>query len=108
MSMAYLSQPEQQQQLEWLTAALIWYGDRELELSEGGIVFLPKNIPHAYRITSKKADLLMINTPAGIEGHVPLRRPSQGMPRPEGCEISPERMAEGADKFGQVILGPPR
>ena len=115
MSMAYLAQPEQQQQLEWLDGgtlsilldsaatdgqlmigrfdvsegeappyhmhtredevfmlirgtALVWVGDRETELAEGGIVFLPKNIPHAYRITSKTADLLMINTPAGIEG----------------------------------------
>ena len=48
--------------------ALVWVDDQELELSEGGIVFLPKMIPHAYRITSKRADLLMINTPAGIEG----------------------------------------
>ncbi len=48
--------------------ALVWVDEQEMELSEGGIVFLPKNIPHAYRITSKTADLLMINTPAGIEG----------------------------------------
>src|ERR1700757_5280211 len=114
MSMAYLAQPEQQQQLEWLDGgtlailpdgkatdcklmigrfdvsegeappyhkhtredevfmlikgtALLWCDDQEMELSEGGIVFLPKDIPHAYRIASKKADLVMINTPAGIE-----------------------------------------
>ena len=104
MSMAYLAQPSQQQQLEWLDGgtlamlldgaatdgqlmvgrfdvsrgeappyhmhtredevfmlikgtALVWYDDQEMELAEGGIVFLPKNIPHAYRITSAKADL---------------------------------------------------
>ena len=45
--------------------ALVWVDDQETELAEGGIVFLPKNIPHAYRITSDKADLLMINTQAG-------------------------------------------
>jgi quercetin dioxygenase-like cupin family protein len=132
--MAYLAQPEQQQQLEWLDGgtlailldgkatdgqlmvgrfdvsegeappyhkhtredevfmlikgtALVWYDDQEMELSEGGIVFLPKDIPHAYRITSGR---------------------DRATPRPEGFEISPARMAEGADKFGQVILGPPR
>ena len=105
MSLAYLAQPEQQQQLEWLDGgtlailldgkvtdgqlmigrfdvsegeappyhkhtredevfmlikgtALVWVDDQEMELAEGGIVFLPKNIPHAYRITSKTADLL--------------------------------------------------
>jgi quercetin dioxygenase-like cupin family protein len=155
MSMAYLAQPEQQQQLEWLDGgtlailldgkatdgqlmigrfdvsegeappyhkhtredevfmlikgtALLWLDDQETELSEGGIVFLPKNIPHSYRITSKKADLLMINTPAGIEGMFRYAGRDKATPRPDGFEILPARMAEGADKYGQVILGPPR
>jgi hypothetical protein len=88
--------------------ALLWYDDQEVELSAGGIVFLPKKIPHAYRITSKKADLLMINTPAGIEGMFRYAGRDRATPRPEGFEISPERLVEGADKFGQIILGPPR
>jgi mannose-6-phosphate isomerase-like protein (cupin superfamily) len=154
MSIAYLAQPEQQQQLEWLDGAtlamlldgtatdgqlmigrfnvsegeappyhkhtredevfmlirgtaLVWYDDQQMELSEGGIVFLPKNTPHAYRITSK-TDLLMINTPAGIEGMFRYAGRDKATPRPEGFEISPQRMAEGAKKFGQIILGPPR
>jgi mannose-6-phosphate isomerase-like protein (cupin superfamily) len=89
-------------------AALLWCDDQEMELSEGGIVFLPKDIPHAYRITSKKADLLMINTPAGIEGMFRYAGRDRATPRPDGFEISAERMAAGADKFGQIILGPPR
>jgi uncharacterized cupin superfamily protein len=88
--------------------ALLWYDDQKMELSEGGIVFLPKNIPHAYRITSKKADLLMINTPAGIEGMFRYAGRDRATPRPEDFEISPERLVEGTDKFGQIILGPPR
>ena len=117
--MAYLAQPEQQQQLEWLDGgtlailldgkatdsqlmvgrfdvsegealpfhkhmredevfmlikgtALLWY-DQEMELSEGGIVFLPKNIPHAYRITSKKEDAHDQHTGRNRR-HVPPRR----------------------------------
>jgi quercetin dioxygenase-like cupin family protein len=155
MSMAYLAQPAQQQQLEWLDGgtlsilldakatggqlmvgrfdvregeappyhkhtredevfmlikgtALVWVDDQETELSEGGIVFLPRNIPHGYRITSKTADLLMINTPAGIEGMFRFSGRDKATPRPEGFEISPAQMAEGAARFGQVILGPPR
>lgn len=153
--MAYLAQPEQQQQLEWLDGgtlamlldgkatngqlmvgrfdvsegeappyhmhtredevfflikgtAVVWCDDEETELSEGGIVYLPKNIPHAYRITSKKADLLMINTPAGIEGMFRYSGRDRATPRPAGFEISGDRMAEGAKEFGQIILGPPR
>jgi quercetin dioxygenase-like cupin family protein len=155
MSLAYLAQPEQQQQLEWLDGgtlamlldgkatdgqlmigrfdvsegeappfhkhtredevfmlitgtALVWVDEQEMELSEGGIVFLPKNIPHAYRITSKKADLLMINTPAGIEGLFRYAGRDRATPRPEGFKISVELMAEASEKFGNVIVGPPR
>jgi hypothetical protein len=50
----------------------------------------------------------MINTPAGIEGMFRYAGRDRATPRPEGFEISPERMAEGADKFGQIIVGPPR
>src|SRR6202163_2258560 len=153
--MAYLAQPEQQQQLEWLDGgtlailldgkatdgqlmvgrfdvsegeappyhkhthedevfmlikgtALLWYDDQEMELSVGGIVFLPKNIPHAYRITSKKADLLMINTPAEIEGMFRETGRDKATPRPPDFEISVERMAEAADMFGNITVGPPR
>ncbi len=31
--------------------ARFWCGEEESELAEGGIIFLPKNVPHAYRIT---------------------------------------------------------
>jgi mannose-6-phosphate isomerase-like protein (cupin superfamily) len=153
--MAYLAQPEQQQQLEWLDGgtlamlldgaatngqlmigrfevsrgeappyhmhtredevfllikgtALVWCDDEQTELSEGGIVYLPKNIPHAYRITSVRADLLMINTPAGIEGMFRYSGRDKSTPRPDGFQISPDRMAEGAKEYGQIVLGPPR
>src|SRR5882757_53902 len=147
MSMAYLAQPDQQQQLEWLDGgtlailldgkatngqlmigrfdvsegeappyhkhtredevfmlikgtALLWCDDEEMEL--------PKGVPHAYRITSKRADLLMINTPAGIEGMFRFAGRDKATPRPDGFEISTDRMTEASEKFGNVILGPPR
>ena len=49
----------------------------------------------------------MINTPAGIEGMFRYAGRDKATPRPEAFEISSERMAEGADTFGQIILGPP-
>ena len=151
--MAYIAQPEQQQQLEWLDGgtlamlldgkasngqlmigrfdvaegeappyhthtredevfllikgtALVWCDDREYELSEGGIVFLPKQIPHGYRITSKTADLLMINTPAGIEGMFRETGRDKATPRPDGYAVKPDPAL--ADKYGNIIVGPPR
>jgi hypothetical protein len=79
-----------------------------MELSEGGIVYLPKNVPHGYRITSETADLLMICTPAGIEGMFRHAGRDMADPRPEGYEMSKAKMAEAADLYGQVIVGPPR
>jgi quercetin dioxygenase-like cupin family protein len=153
VSMAYLAQPEQQQQLEWLDGgtlailldsaatagqlmvgrfdvgegeappyhthtledevfllikgtALVWAGDQETELAEGGIVFLPKNIPHAYRITSKRADLLMINTPGGIEGMFRETGRDRSTPRPPDFQITPQPAISA--KYGNIIVGPPR
>jgi quercetin dioxygenase-like cupin family protein len=153
MSMAYLAQPEQQQQLEWLDGstlsilldgaasngqlmvgrfdvsegeappyhlhtnedeifilikgtALVWADDQESELAEGGIVFLPKQVPHAYRITSKKADLLVINTPAGIEGMFRETGRDRSTPRPPDYRVTPK--PEVSAKYGNIILGPPR
>ena len=76
--------------------ALVWVDDQQTELAEGGIVFLPKNIPHAYRITSKTADLLMINTPAGIEGMFSYSGRDKATPRPEGFEISALAFGRGS------------
>ena len=153
MSMAYLAQPEQQQQLEWLDGgtlailldgkatndqlmigrfdvsegeappyhkhlhedeifllikgtALVWCDDQEYELAEGGIVFLHKQIPHGYRITSTKADLLMINTPAGIEGMFRETGRDRSTPRPPGFEVTPK--PDIADKYCNIVVGPPR
>lgn len=155
MSIAYLAQPEQQQQLEWLDGgtlsllldrqatdgqltvgrfdvkrgeappyhlhtredevfmlisgtALIWCDDQETELREGGIVYLPRNIPHSYRITSATADLLMICTPAGIEGMFRHAGRDRSTPRPDGFEIPLPLMQEASELFGNVIVGPPR
>jgi quercetin dioxygenase-like cupin family protein len=88
--------------------ALVWSDDQEMELSEGGIVYLPKNVPHGYRITSDTADLLMICTPGGIEGMFRHAGRDLATPRPEGFRIAPDLLAEAADKYGQVVLGPPR
>ncbi|MGH3416954.1 MAG: cupin domain-containing protein [Actinocrinis sp.] len=89
-------------------SALVWCDGEETQLSEGGIVYLPRNVPHGYRITSETADLLMICTPGGIEGMFRDAGRDMATPRPEGFEISRERMKHAADLYGQVIVGPPR
>ena len=86
--------------------ALVWADDEESELTEGGIVFLPRQVPHSYRITSEKADLLIITTPAGIEGMFRETGRDRSTPRPPGYAVTPR--PDVATKYGNTVLGPPR
>lgn len=88
--------------------ALLWVGDEERQLSEGAIAYLPRNIPHGYRVTSDTADLLMIATPGGLEGMFRQAGRDRSTPRPPDFEISQEALAAAADAYGQIIVGPPR
>lgn len=88
--------------------ALLWCDDEEMELSEGGIVFLPRNIPHCYRITSNEADLLMMCTPGGFEGMFQQAGKAVTSPRQPSAEPARDALVKAAADFGQVVLGPPR
>ncbi|MGW0718850.1 hypothetical protein ACWD3K_29500 [Streptomyces sp. NPDC002778] len=74
-------------------------------MREGGIVYLPRNIPHSCRITSERVDLLMIAAPGGIEGrHAGCDLTT---PRPDGFEIPKSLIAEAAELYA-VVVGLPR
>lgn len=66
--------------------ALVWFGEEEPELHEGGIVYLARSVPHGCRITSDRADLLMIATPGGIEGMFRHAGRDLTTPRPDGFD----------------------
>ncbi|GGY18541.1 cupin domain-containing protein [Streptomyces minutiscleroticus] len=88
--------------------ALVWSGEEEYELREGGIVYLPRNIPHSYRITSERADLLMIATPGGIEDMFRHAGRDLSTPRPADFEIPKSLLEEASELSGGRIVGPPR
>lgn len=93
MSISSPAQREDQQQLEWIgrsVFSVLLDAEEEHGLREGGI--LARRIPHGYRITSEKADLLFISTPRGLEKvfrHAGrhLREPPGGLrdPRSAAC-----------------------
>jgi quercetin dioxygenase-like cupin family protein len=89
-------------------SALLWSGEEQHELHEGGIAFLPRDIPHCYRITSDRADFLLLATPGGMEGMFRKAGRDLSQPRPDDFEMSPATMAEALAEFGQKIVGPPR
>jgi len=84
-----------------------WAGDQRWELSAGGVAFLPRNVPHAYRLTSPAVDLLVVITPSGIEDFFRAAGWDLSRPRPEGWEITPASMTAAGAATGQTILGPP-
>ncbi len=76
----------------------------------GATVFVPRGAPHAFRIDSETARVLVINTPAGHEDF--FRAMSEPAPRhelPPAPEGPPDmaRMAAAAADAGFEILGPP-
>lgn len=87
--------------------AVFWAGRERYELSAGGVVFLPRNLPHAYRLVSDKVDLLTLCVPAGIEDFFRAAGRDLAKPKPEGWQLTPKTMADAAEMFGQRIVGPP-
>jgi quercetin dioxygenase-like cupin family protein len=88
-------------------SGIFWVGDQRWELSEGGVAFLPRNVPHAYRFTSEDVDMLAVCTPAGTEDFFRAAGWDLSRPKPEGWEITPATMAAAAAATGQTILGRP-
>ena len=87
---------------------LFWVGDECHEVGEGGAVFLPRDVPHAYRFTSPEVDLLTICTPSGMEDFFRAAGRDVREPRPEGWDVSMGALVAAAVAGGQEILGPPR
>lgn len=82
---------------------------QEIDAEEGGIVFLPRGVPHTYLVTSDHARALVTIAPAGaerffIELGVPVER---GRPRPELPPPSMEAMGRAAAPYGIELVGPP-
>ncbi|MEV6889508.1 cupin domain-containing protein [Kribbella sp. NPDC051137] len=87
-------------------SAIYWVGDQRFEVGEGSVAFLPRDVPHAYRITSD-ADLLALSTPSGLENFFRGAGHDLRTPKPEGWSVTPQTMAKAAADNGQLILGPP-
>lgn len=87
--------------------AVIHVGDDRHEVADGGVAYLPRDIPHAYRITSAAATMLTLTTPAGLEGFFRAAGHDLATAKPEGWAITPPMLAEAMAAHGGEILGPP-
>ena len=82
-------------------------GEETLEAGPGDLVFLPREVPHAYLITSDTARLVGTVTPGGFEAFfTDLGKPV--MPgAPEAPPPAIDAMTTTAADYGVQILGPP-
>ena len=84
----------------------------EHELRPGGFAFVPRGTPHAFRLDSAEATLLLVISP-GNAGHEPMFRemgePATASvlpPMPSG-PVDPAVLAAIAGRHGTSIVGPP-
>jgi quercetin dioxygenase-like cupin family protein len=89
-------------------SAIIWAGEQRYEVVAGGVAFLPRDVPHTYRITSDGAKMLTLCIPAGLEGFFRDAGHDLAQPRPAGWAVDMATMGKAAAAHGVSILGPPR
>lgn len=89
-------------------SAVVWCGEQRYELDAGGVAFLPRDVPHTYRITSDGTRMLTLCTPAGLEGFFRQAGHDLSLPTPADWSIGPAQLAPAAAAHGVTLLGPPR
>ena len=84
-----------------LAGALTFFvGDGEHRAAAGACLVLPRGTEHAYAVESGEARLLVVLTPAGLEGY--FAEIDVG-----DAEASVERVISVAARYGVAITGPP-
>jgi Cupin domain len=84
-------------------------GGERIEATAGDFVFAPKDIPHAFLVTSDRAEYLTSFSPAGAERFFSEVAPAvvPGEPAPSPCQPDPDEFARIAASYGIEVVGPP-
>lgn len=88
-------------------SAVVWSGDDRYEVGPGGVAFLPRDVPHTYRITSDDTRMLTLCTPGGLEGFFRTAGHDVSTAKPADWTIGPATLAPAAAAHGVTLLGPP-
>ena len=94
----------------------VFVGDERIEARPGDFVFGPMGVPHAFLVTSERAETLITFSPAGTEGPagygvdgffrevaIPV---VSGQAPPELTEADPEDFARRMAQYGIEVVGP--
>jgi quercetin dioxygenase-like cupin family protein len=83
-------------------------GDESRELGPGGFVWLPRGIPHTFRVDSDTVRQLEFVTPAGFEDfHLDTSDPAGFLDLPPPAAPDIPRLRNSIDGYGAEIVGPP-
>jgi quercetin dioxygenase-like cupin family protein len=84
-----------------------WVGDDHHDVATGGVAFLPRGVPHAFRVTSPEARFLVLGLPGGLEQLYEGAGWNLRTPAPEGWTVSIPQLAASEAQRGNRVLGPP-
>ncbi len=97
-----------------LDGTLIYQAGGELHhLAAGSFIYLPPNVPHAFRITgTTPAQFIGLVTPGGLMGlydEVGTPASERRLPGPDGQPLEAEimRWNEVSPRYGLSVIGPP-
>lgn len=88
-----------------------WAGDRDApygRVGPGAMVFIPRGVPHSFRVESETARWLTVGTPAGHERfYRAIGEPAAERVLPAPSEPDMAKVGSGAHSHGVELLGPP-
>lgn len=88
--------------------ATFYCADEQIEAGPGSWVFLPKGVPHVFKVGPEGGRLLTLTAPGGFADFVAeAGEPAPSLSVPPPSEPDTQRLAEIAAKYGIEILGPP-
>jgi quercetin dioxygenase-like cupin family protein len=83
-------------------------GGDERVVGAGELAWLPRQVPHTFRVDSDEVHLLELATPSGVEEfHVAASEHAQRDEIPPPSEPDVAALAAAFARFGGEILGPP-
>lgn len=78
-------------------------GSKTFNAKQGDLMFLPKNIPHSFKIQSEKLETLILLTPGGLENYfVEMSKPAEELALPPLPQGPPDlkKLIATASKYG--------
>ncbi|MGH8927977.1 MAG: cupin domain-containing protein [Acidimicrobiia bacterium] len=88
----------------------VQHGEDVIEAVAGSLIYGPRNIPHAFRVDSAEARILLFFGPAGVEGFFrEAGKPARtlGLPPADEQFLDKEELMEIGRRHAQEFVGPP-